>query len=439
MKLSKKIYILAAMLTAAFSSQLYSQELLTLQDAIALALEQNHSIQAARNTAQISENNASLGSAGLLPKLDLSASAAYNDNDKKDMHGNPVKDAYTNNTAGLQASYTLFDGLGNIYTYKKLNSLKESGSLQARRQIENTIIQVSQAYFNTAETNGNVNLAKESLSISRERLQRAKNRSQFGQANSIELLSAEVDFNADSVSFLNAQLAFEQSKRNLNVLLNKDVEADFTVDSKVEFEKEFDLIDLQKKAVQNNASYQLYIKNVKQSEYDVNIAASGFSPRLSLNSSYGYNQTGPELDIALEDPNRSFTAGVNLSFNLFNGFQNNIQRQNAKISLKIDELLQQQALLNLKSSTANVYQSYRNSLYVLEVEKKNIESAQLNFSRTEELFALGQVTTTQFREAQLNLIRAKNSILSAQYNAKLNEMQLLQLSGELLDYKYQIK
>ena len=81
----------------------------------------------------------------------------------------------------------------------------------------------------------------------------------------------------------------------------------------------------------------------------------------------------------------------------------------------------------------NNYQAYKNSLFVLKVQQKNLQPAQLNFNRTKELYDLGQVTTTQFREAQLNLIYAKNNILSAKYDAKINEIQLLRLSGKLLE------
>jgi len=155
-------------------------------------------------------------------------------------------------------------------------------------------------------------------------------------------LSAEVDFNTDSVSYVNNQLALDQSKRELNVLLNRDVNTDFRVKSEVEFENNFNLPEIQFNAVENNAAYLLTKNNTKQSEFDVKIASSAYMPQLNFQTSYGYNQTENEWVVALDDPNRNFTAGLNLSFNLFNGFQNSVNKQNAQIQLKNERILQQQ-------------------------------------------------------------------------------------------------
>jgi len=427
-----RILISALILIASISQFTFAKDLLTLEDAIVITLKENHSVQVARNNAEISENNAHPGGAGLLPRVDITAGTNYNDNELKTAAGS-VYESSTVNSANIQASYTLFDGLGNIYTYKKLNSLSESGQLQTRNQIELSILEVSNQYFTVTEASENLKLAKESLEISRQRLEREQNRSQYGQSNTIKVLSAEVDFNTDSVSYVNNQLALDQSKRELNVLLNRDVNTDFRVKSEVEFENNFNLPEIQFNAVENNAAYLLTKNNTKQSEFDVKIASSAYMPQLNFQTSYGYNQTENEWVVALDDPNRNFTAGLNLSFNLFNGFQNSVNKQNAQIQLKNERILQDEALLSLQSDVANNYQAYQNSLYVLKVQQKNLEPAQLNFTRTKELYDLGQVTTTQFREAQLNLIQAKNNILSAKYDAKINEIHLLRLSGKLLE------
>jgi len=425
------IKILALIIIIAVSQIAFAQELLTLDDAIAIALKDNHNVQIARNSANITENNAHIGAAGLLPRVDVVSTATHTDNKLKSTTGT-VNENYTRTAAGVQATYTLFDGLSNVYTYKKLYSLSESGNLQARNQIELSIIDVSNEYFSVAEASENLRIASQSLEISRERLERAKNRSRFGQANTIEVLSAEVDFNTDSVSYVNAELLLAQSKRNLNVLLNRDVNYDFQVNFDVNFIENLNLQEIQNTAVENNAVYLLTKKNTQQSEFDLKISQSAYMPELDFQTYYGYNQTENNWGVAINNPNRSFTAGLSLNFNLFNGFQNSVKNQNAKIQLKNQQIQQEEALLSLQSGVENSYQAYQNSLYVLKVQQKNFETVELNFTRTKELYELGQVTTTQFREAQLNLIKAKNNILSAKYNAKINEIQLLRLGGNLI-------
>ena len=88
--------------------------------------------------------------------------------------------------------------------------------------------------------------------------------------------------------------------------------------------------------------------------------------------------------------------------------------------------------LNLENDVTSAFESYKNSLQVMELQKRSVEAAQLNFKRTLELYNLGQVTTTQFREAQLNLIRSRYNLSTAKYSAMLKEIELLRLSGQLI-------
>jgi len=417
-------------LTCSFSLA-SAQELLTFKDAIAMAMQKNHRIEIARNDAQIAENNVHIGNAGLLPRIDVSAGSNYQDS-KLNTPAGELAEGSTLNTAQVQARYTLFDGFGNIYRFKRLQALGEIGRLQARSQIENTLVQVSGAYYAAALSFDNLEIAKELLSISRERLERAKKKSLFGQANTIQVLAAKVDLNADSVTVTQAIFHWDEAKRNLNVLLSRDVNADFVIDSRIEFPQEIELATVRNAALEQNAAFLISQHLHKQSNYDVNIARSARLPQVDFTTSYGYNRTDSELRIALNEPNKVFRAGATISLNLFDGFRTSKQIQNAKLELENRKIAEKEARLQLERDVANGYEAYRNARLVLSLEEQNLKSAQLNFKRTQELFNLGQVTTTQFREAQLNLIRAKNNISSAKFSAKLDEIELLRLSGTLI-------
>ena len=119
--------------------------------------------------------------------------------------------------------------------------------------------------------------------------------------------------------------------------------------------------------------------------------------------------------------------------NIFNGFKHNIDRQNARLAVNNQRLYLEQARLDLERNLANAFEAYLNSLEILSLQERNLRSADLNFTRTRDLYNLGQVTTTTFREAQLNLIEAKNNISSARYSAKIRELQLLKLAGRLIE------
>jgi outer membrane protein TolC len=396
---------------------------LRFQEAVNIALERNHQVLIARNTTVIAQNNINIGSADLLPEISLSVGSTYLD--AGDL-------ANTTTDAQVQVTYTLFDGLGNLYRFKKLQVGGELGELEARNAIEATLLQVSSSFYSAASAYENWQIARELLSISGERLARAKKRSAYGQARTIDVLTAQVDYHADQVTVTQAKFLWDETRRSLNVLLNRDVQHEFSIDTTVEFRQSFDLEQLKSAALSNNALYLAARERWIQSQYDLKIARAQFLPRLDFSGSYGYSQTAPRLHIGFNDAEPSLRIGATLSFNLFDGFQRKIQAQNAKIQEKNRELTWEETRLNLEKEVISAYESYRNSLLVLDLEKKYLEAADLNFKRTRELYNLGQVTTTQFREAQLNLIRSRSNVSTAKYEAKIKEIELLRLTGLLI-------
>ncbi len=410
-----------------FSVALHAQEVLTFQDAVKIAMEKNHQIQIAENTNKIAQNNVNIGNAGMLPRLSLTSSGSYQDSE---YDGNASNSTTT--SAAAELSYTLFDGFGNIYRFKRLQAAGMAGELASRFQIESTLYNVSSGYYSAALASENLQIAFDQLGISQERLDRAEKKAQYGQANAIEVLSAQVDFNADSVAVLNAELELNKARRLLNQLLSRNINDIYDVESVVDFIPALNPDELKSRALNNNAAYLLEVNQLEQEKLNVKIARSASLPSVGLTSSYGYSQTEAGKHIGLDDPAKTLRVGASISLNLFNGFQTRINQQNAKLTYQNQQLYEQEAKLALETEISNAWEAYTNSRSVLDLQQKNLEAAELNFKRTQELFNLGQATTTQFREAQLNLIEAKYSISTAKYSAKLQEIELLRISGNLV-------
>jgi len=426
--MNKGFVLLAGFLTA---HSVFSQTPLTLSEAIRIALENNPDIQIARNNAANAKNEARIGNAGLFPKFTLSTGAVYSEDNSR----LTPKDASTTTSAQLQAAYTLFDGLGNIYRLKKLKAGSRLGQAEAQYQIESVILQIAEGYYRTAAAYENWQIAEELVRLSRERLNRVRNRSGYGQARTLDVLSARVDLNADSVTLTQSALLYEQNKRSLNLLLFRNIDTPISVDTSVTIDLCKSLKNLTDQALEKNALLQAARLRALQAQYQYYVSKTAHLPRLDLSASYGYNQLNPDIDFTMNDPVKTIRIGATFSFNLFNGFQTNIQRQNAGRAFENQILLSEQAVLSLKRDMANAYQGFQTSLNVWDLARRSLEVALLNFNRSEALYQLGQVTTTQFREAQLNLIRAQSQVSSAKYDTKLNEMGVRQLIGDLVVWK----
>ena len=374
MKLIKYILIILIV-----NGSLIAQETLTLEKAVNLALNKNPGIQISKKNAEISQNNFSLGNAGLLPKIDLSADISHTDLNNKTTAGT-VKDISTITSAGITASYTLFNGMANFNNYYRLEKLGKVGEIQNKLYIENTIYSVIQSYYNLALLKENLNVAKEALEISQQRFDRVFNQNKYGSANKIQVLNAQVDLSSDSVSYFNAQLSYDQGIRNLKVLLN--YKEDFNVDPSVIFEINPDYNQLHKWAMESNSEILLAKENVNIADLDKSIAGAGFMPTLDLTASYGYNQRDENWKIGLDDPNSSFSAKLTLRYNLFNGMRTKIKKENSVISYENKKSDLEDTENKIERDLANAFNSYKNNLFILDVQKRNLITAETNFKRT---------------------------------------------------------
>jgi outer membrane protein len=416
-----------------------AQEILTLEQAVEKTLNNNLNIKVFRNNIAVAENNTNMGNAGMLPNVTLNGATNYSSNNTKlEFAGNiaPVEQngaQSTSNNLSVNLNYTLFDGLAMFYNYDILKASKSQTEIQTRLNIENTLLQVIAAYYEMARLQNQMKIGKEALAISKERYRRAKTYNEFGGSSKIEFLSAEVDLNTDSSAFLNAELAWVNSRRNLNFLMGVENDLMYKVEEDVTLNKDLQIENLFDKAKQNNAGVMNAEYNILISEKQLKTTKSTLLPTIAANASYGYSGSNNEVGIVLSNQNTGFNAGLNLTYPLFRGGTQSTQRQNAQIQLENATLQKELAEKQLVRDLNNAFSTYQNAIRVVELNEKNLGTSKLNFNRTKELYDLGKVTNTQFREAQLNFARTKSTLVNSSFQVKLAEADLIRISGSLLE------
>ena len=434
-----KVYITFMCIIFGWMFDSSAQELLRLEDAINEALENNYGILVAKNDAMVSANNAHPGAAGLFPTISGTAGANYNRNDVNVEFFTPTIDPVNANgvesnslNAGINLNYTVFDGLGNVNSFRILKKTADLSETQTQAIIESTISQVGNAYFAVARLAENYKTLGESVEISKERLQRARNQQAFGGTNKLAVLNAEVDLNTDSANLAIAFFNLENSKRNLNALLGRDVNESFNVSTEVDFSRNMNLTSLIQNAKANNVNMRIAEYNQQLAELNLKVAKASYMPVIGITAGYNFNQAnnGPG-NILKTQESLGLTAGATLNIPIFAGNQRKVSVQNAKINVATSQYQQEEALLNLERDLSNAFYTYQGTLRQLDLEQKSLESAGENFTRTQDAFKLGQATNIQFRDAQLNLQRVKDRINDLRYTAKLNEIEILRLSGQL--------
>lgn len=448
MKMRYNTYTFFAILFIAFQG--FSQETLTKKEALEITLNNNFGIKIANNNLEIAENNSSIYNSGFLPSANLTSGADYRRNnqsltftdrdtgDDAQISGEGV--ITKTYSAALGVNYTLFDGLGRKYNYKQLKETYNLTELQARETIENTYLQLFTTYFQIARLSENTNNLQEALTISKQRLKRAKYQYDYGQSTKLEFLNAQVDVNNDSITLITAKQLLNNAKRGLNVILGSKEDVNYTVETEVEYSNVLNFEDLKLKTLANNASLKQNETNIAISEFNIKVNKANFMPTLGFSASYGFNRTENENLInpfgAKLITSDGLNAGLNLTWNIFDGGATKTRVANSKIALENQQILLEQQKVNIENNLKNTWENYNNQLFVLSAQEQNVISNQNNFDRTQERFKLGQITSVEFRQAQINLINAKTAVNNAKFDAKLIELQLLQLSGDIMNVAF---
>lgn len=428
----------------------FSQEILTKQEALKITLKNNFGIKIANNNVKIAKNNSSILNSRFLPSAAINSGTDYRRNNQKIVFTDPSSgnDAErrgdgvitkTYNTS-LGINYTLFDGMGRKYNYKQLKETYNLTELQARQTIENTYLQLFTIYFQIARLSENKNNLREALDISQKRLQRAKYQYEYGQATKLEYLNAQVDVNNDSINLITAKQQLSNAKRDLNVILGIDKETTYTVETNVDYSKLINYSEIEQKTLKNNSLLQQNEKNVAISEFNIKVNKASYFPTLNFNASYGLNRTENENLVnpfgARLITSNGLNAGLNLSWNIFDGGARKTRVKNAVIALDNQKIALEQQKVTIKNNLKNTWENYNNQFFILKAQEQNVLTTENNFNRTEERFKLGQITSVEFRQAQINLLNARTALNNAKFDAKLIELQILQLSGDILNVSF---
>ena len=169
----------------------------------------------------------------------------------------------------------------------------------------------------------------------------------------------------------------------MNIVLGTQKGIDYEVETEVDFVTLLSFDDLFQKAIENNVLLKQANQNIAISKLNVKLNKSSYLPTAGLSTSYGWNKSiNPATSFLAESNSTGLNAGINLSWNLFDGGNTKTRVANAKIALENQEILKEQQMELLKNNMNNVYDSYQNTLFVLHAREKNVITNQNNFDRS---------------------------------------------------------
>ncbi len=411
-----------------------------LNQAIAIALENNYDIQVASYSYEIDQNNAELGNAGFMPSVFLAANGSYSSQNTEVTFANPEQrpiEGIGATTIGYGASanleYVLFNGGRRVHFLNQLETLSEDGRLRQRLSMESTTLQVSTRFLESLRLKEEAEILEETIELSQKRLERARQGYEYGNTNKLQVLNAEVDLRRDSIELAQKDLEYIRSLRTLFVSMGIPADTTLTLGSEYEFSAFLEKETLLKKALEANTIYLRSRNGLLTAEENLDVAQSDIWPTLAANAAYQYQYSDFEANFLNTQENLGWNAGLTFRFNIFDG--NRVQRNiaNAKLNRDIAEVEAKRSENEVVQLVNNAYDTYLTNLELLDISERNLELARTNFDRSEDAFATGQITGIELRNAQLNMNDAQTAIVRQRIITKVAELALLFEAGTLLE------
>ena len=416
-------------------------KMLTLEEAIATALQNNYNILLAKNDSASAAIDYSYKNAAFIPRLNGNIGTVWNNNDQKqtlaDGSKRQSKGLRSNNiTAQLALNWTLFDGLKMFATRDKVEEYVKLGELGIKNQIINTVASVITTYYNIVRQKQQLRAIEEQMSLSQERVKLAQYKLDIGVGTKPDVLQGKVDLNAQKAAQLKQQTLIAQLKEDLNQVMNVQLSTLYEVSDSIPVNNNLALGDIQTALETNNPSLLIAKKNIDIAGLTLKERKAERFPTVAFNSAYNFNRNRNQTVInsfsTLFNRTKGFNYGLTATIPILNNLNNKRQIQQAQLDIKYQKLLydNQKSLIDL--SVINAFKDYEEQKKALALEEENILLAKENVDIIFQVYKLGSTTYIQLREAQKSLEDAYNRLIAARYNTKLAETELLRLKGDLV-------
>ena len=424
------------MVLMGFPTMAQQEELLTVEEAVSIALENNYQIKIATNDLKIDETSISPGFAGMLPTLNAVAdnnnSNQSIDQTRSDGTKISLDNAKSNSLSyGVQLDWTIFDGLQMFSRYDQLKEIKNRSDAELKLAVLGTVSDVMTIYFDLVQQKQQLTALDSTLVISKQRVELANNRFSIGKASKLELLNAQVDENTDKALYLRQQELFQNTKTRLNTIIGRDVKTEFRVIDLISIDKTLELGVLEEQATTQNPQLQAQLINKRITELQLKEIKGGRLPTISAQAGYMFSDSESSLGFTTNNNSRGFNYGLSARLNLFDGFNQNRNEKIAKIQIENSELLIEEQTQTLLSQLNRAFETYETNLRLMDLEVHNEAIAKENLEITIAKYRIGTIPTIEFRAAQLNYINAVVRSSNAVYMAKLSEIVLKELAGNL--------
>ncbi|HUH46481.1 MAG TPA: TolC family protein, partial [Arenibacter sp.] len=305
-----------------FNGPIFAQQLLSVEDAVAIALDNNYGIRLAKNNLKIDQNDVTWGNAGILPRVEANIvdNNSIQDLSQVRSDGSVMDRSNARNNSlnyGVRMDWTLFNGFGMFARYDQLKQLEALGETQLKQTILDRVSNTMIVYYELVQQKQELAAMDSTLTISQQRVELAENRFTIGKASKLEVLNAQVDINTDRTLYARQMERYAHTKIKLNEILARDPKTDFTVVEFMLVDESLSLPILEELAKEQNPNLQAQLINKRIAELEFKRVRAARYPTIVGTTGYNFSESESSLGFTTSSSAQGFNYGISASINLF--------------------------------------------------------------------------------------------------------------------------
>lgn len=405
--------------------------MLTLEDALRIALEENPTVQIADQTVEAKKYAKRGTYAALWPEI--SASATYQRYIKKQrLHfsGQTIEVGTANNySAGLQAALPVVNA--QLWKSLKLSAMDvELAVEQARGSRVDMVEQVSKAFYQVLLAKDSYNVYKRVYDNAVENHKIVEKRYKVGQVSEYDFITSQVSVANAEPNVFNAQNSIVVALWQLKALLGLDLDKDIDcAGSLADFEALMNAhIDMNLNLDNNTTIRQLDIQE-RMLEKSVEMVKSTNLPTLALSINYNITSMAEDFKFSNYQWNPYSVAILSLNIPIFSGGKRRAELAQAKINLQNIQLQRENTERQLHTAMMQYSTTMETNLKQYHASSQTISQAKRGYDIAVKRYEVGGGTLVDVDNSQLAYTQAELSRSTAIFNYLINQVALDKIKG----------
>ena len=410
-------------------------QLLTLDDAIKIALKNNLDIEIEKNNFQINKINNNIAVAGGMPNVSSSISSQQSvvDVNQKLNTGLIINRAgsLSNSTnANVSASQLLYNGSRVVTTKKRLEALQKQSEFQLNAQIQNTMALVMVKYYDVVRQQFYLNTIQQSIELSRKQKEIIETKKSVGLATDAEYFQSQIDLNTRMQDFQSQQTIVSQVKVDLLNVLNLKLDTIIVIKDSILIAEDIQLNQVLSSS-NTNPEISSLDQQIKINNYLFKEMEAMRKPSLNAGAGFNYGRTQNAAGQLLLNQYYGPYLGIGLTIPIYNGGAVKRQLQSADIRTKTTVLQKEVAILNYQTAATKTFQSYISGIEQIKTQGYTFDLSSQLVALVMQKFKLASATIIEVREAQKSYEDAAFRLVNLEYLTKIAEIELRRLSNQL--------